>query len=370
MKLLTRTPAIQEQIRVAMLEQMEKALALNGSIDKISLSCDIAALCPVLTNAIKPVIFYSPLAWLKMHHFTNNCNHEIALHGLVRKLKTPGQYYVYDMLPYPQTVAAATVKATDAYDAWLQDHEDAVFNNIRLQFHSHVSMPTGASGVDISYYESLISDIQDFYIFVIGNKQGDLNHMVYDKAQNILFDRADVFFDVAMEKTTLKNWLVTAETFIEKVTYPAVKTYNNSYVGSYQGDKDEINGYHKDIFPRTPNTKYEFGETDAKGIYHSYVDIYADANKKRTKDTAAEKHSTAAARAGKIHMSAKERKAWEKQYALEEAAEKAAELEIVRAAEDEEFLRRHSEDLSAVKTDMVIISKANDDCVVQEGYSD
>lgn len=301
MKLLSRTPEMQAQIKAALLEQVERSMSSTAGVDKINLSYDIAALCPILADAVKPIIYYAPSAWIKMHFFTQKYTHEVALHGLVKKLRTPGQYYIYDVMAYPQTVTSATVKATDEYDMWLQSHEDEVFNNIRMQYHSHVNMATNASGVDLSYYESLISDIQDFYIFIIGNKSGDLNHMVYDKVQNILFERADIMHGIldANSKLTISGWLEESNTFIQKPAVPVTPPYvSPAYGYDYKGGAREPytvqgsavvpastiigSGYHK------PNTDYEFGYTDANNKYHPYGSEKSKA-KPEKKMTAAEK---------------------------------------------------------------------------------
>ena len=259
MKLLTRTPEMMDIIRAALLEQVEKSV-LTGGLEKINISYDVNVLCPAIKGAVKPVILYSPIAWIKIQEFTDKYNHEVALHGLVKKLKGPGQYYIYDVMAYPQRTTAATVKATDDYDMWLHKHSDSVFNDIRMQYHSHVNMPTGASGVDTSYYESMISDIQDYYIFIIGNKSSSMNHMVYDKEQNILFEKADIVYDVVdpATKKSLETWLQESDEFVET----PVSAVSSLWTPPASPAAESY--YSK------PNTEYEYGYTDENCKFHVY----------------------------------------------------------------------------------------------------
>jgi hypothetical protein len=74
------------------------------------------------------------------------------------------------------------------------DHDDDVFNNIRMQGHSHVNMSVSPSGVDTSLYERILNQLDDtmFYIFLIWNKRGEKTVKIYDLAKNILFETSDV----------------------------------------------------------------------------------------------------------------------------------------------------------------------------------
>lgn len=73
-------------------------------------------------------------------------------------------------------------------------HEDDVFNNIRMQGHSHVNMGVTPSSVDTSLYDRLLDQLDDtmFYIFMIWNKKKDKTIKIYDLKKNVLFDTSDV----------------------------------------------------------------------------------------------------------------------------------------------------------------------------------
>lgn len=323
MKLLTRTPEMQAQIRAALIAQMDLSLEKNASLETVKMSYDVSALCPVVTDAVKPTIFYSPWAWLKIQFFTRSCAHECALHGLVKKMEIPGQYLVYDMLAYPQTTAAATVQATDEYGPWMHSMDKETFMDIRLQYHSHVNFAVTPSPTDMNYYESLINQVKDYYIFVIGNKAGDFTHIVYDKGQNIMFEKADILYDILDfdNDVCITEWLKEAKEF---VIPPAVTTYGGSpaVVSGTAAKYDrvpyvDVNGkaipynhrpYKGDGFRYPPYMRLEYGHADKDGFFISYAEesrLYKESLKK----------------AKPVTLTAKEKKALKKQLEDEELAE-------------------------------------------------
>lgn len=141
-------------------------------------------------------VFFTHEAWQKMQALINGFDKEVAWHGLAyRGEEGKDEYYITDILVYPQEVTGATVNTDqEKYQMWLMNHEDDVFNNIRMQGHSHVNMGVTPSGVDNSLYERILEQLDDemFYIFLIYNKKGDKTFKIYDLAKNILFETGDV----------------------------------------------------------------------------------------------------------------------------------------------------------------------------------
>lgn len=141
-------------------------------------------------------VFFSNEAWQKMQALIKGFDKEVAWHGLAyRGEEGKDEYYITDILVYPQEVTGATVNTDqEKYQMWLMNHEDDVFNNIRMQGHSHVNMGVTPSGVDNSLYERILEQLDDdmFYIFLIYNKKGDKTFKIYDLAKNILFETSDV----------------------------------------------------------------------------------------------------------------------------------------------------------------------------------
>jgi hypothetical protein len=141
-------------------------------------------------------VFFTHEAWQKMQALIKGFDKEVAWHGLAyRGEEGKDEYYITDILVYPQEVTGATVNTDqEKYQMWLMSHEDDVFNNIRMQGHSHVNMGVTPSGVDNSLYERILEQLDDemFYIFLIYNKKGDKTFKIYDLAKNILFETGDV----------------------------------------------------------------------------------------------------------------------------------------------------------------------------------
>jgi len=144
----------------------------------------------------KATVFFTKIAWDKMQALVRDFSKEIAWHGLAyRGEDGKDEYYITDILVYPQEVTASTVTTDqEKYQMWLMQQEDDVFNNIRMQGHSHVNFSTSPSGVDNALYDRILDQLDDdmFYIFLIYNKKGDRMYKIYDLAKNILFETTDV----------------------------------------------------------------------------------------------------------------------------------------------------------------------------------
>lgn len=159
---------------------------------------------------------------------------EIAWHSLAKRGEDPEkhEYIIYDVLVYPQEVTGTTVTTDQVrYQTWLYEQPDEVFNNIRAQCHSHVNMGVSPSGVDTSLYERILNQLsdEDFYIFTIGNKKGDLTVIIYDMGKNILFETKDVTTDIIEDGSGIFDFFKTVSEAV--VTKPAPKY--NTYVGTY-----------------------------------------------------------------------------------------------------------------------------------------
>ena len=225
----------------------------------------------------KATVYFTELAYRKFQALVDGFSNEVAWHGLAYRGKdeSKDEYYITDILVYPQEVTGATVTTDQKkYQDWLMSQDDDTFNNVRMQGHSHVNMGVSPSGVDENLYESILAQLDDkmFYIFQIWNKKGDKTCKIYDLAKNIMFDTTDceikiittVPADVKIEGATdeeqsamleaLKNLrykklceqfvaeakkLVTTRTF---TTPSSPKTYYGGY-GNY-GNYDFYKGYY------------------------------------------------------------------------------------------------------------------------------
>ena len=177
----------------------------------------------------KADLVFSEIAWIKMQMLISEFDKEVAWHGVAHREdgEEKDSYVVTDILVYPQEVTGATVNTDqERYQDWLYEHDDDVFNNIRLQGHSHVNMSTTPSSVDNSLYERILDQLDDdmFYIFVIWNKRGDSTIKIYDMEKNVLFETADV--DVLIEdgEAGFNKFLIDAEEMVKEKKTTVVRS--------------------------------------------------------------------------------------------------------------------------------------------------
>lgn len=190
----------------------------------------------------KATLYFTELAYLKMLTLVREFDKEVAWHGIAKRHDTEEDAYVIsDILVYPQEVTGATVNTDqEKYQMWLMNHEDDVFNNIRMQGHSHVNMGTTPSTVDTSLYERLLDQLDDtmFYIFLIWNKRNEKTIKIYDLAKNVLFETADVTVSLIEDGTGMEKFLSTAKEMVQDKKYtPTTPTnYGKPYgYGGYYG---------------------------------------------------------------------------------------------------------------------------------------
>lgn len=207
--------------------EFEKALSTGKFPDgKISFTKTLG-----LINR-KAQIFFTELAWLKMQTLIREYSDEVAWHGIAKRGEDAekDEYYITDILVYPQEVTGATVNTDqEKYQMWLMNHEDDVFNNIRMQGHSHVNMGTSPSSVDNSLYERILDQLDDemFYIFMIWNKQKQKTIKIYDLAKNVLFETNDITIEVLDDGTGIEKFLNEAKEMV--VRKPAFSNSISSY---------------------------------------------------------------------------------------------------------------------------------------------
>lgn len=186
----------------------------------------------------KATLFFEPDAWIKMDALVRNFDDEVAWHGVAFRGDNPNadDYYITDIIVYPQEVTGATVNTDQAeYEQWLMSFDDDVFNNIRMQGHSHVNMGVTPSGVDTTHQEKILEQLDDdmFYIFLIWNKKGDRTIKIYDLAKNVLFETADVNVKIIGENLGIDEFISEAKKMVKKKSYNYGGTYKGpTYIGS------------------------------------------------------------------------------------------------------------------------------------------
>lgn len=244
---------------------------LEDTTNNLTLSKKITVDIDMAENedALPPIVYITTDAYTKMKYLVDNTNDEIGWHGIMRRLDKE-TYLIEDIILYPQEVGTATVTVDETKLAvWQMKQSDEIFNNIRMQGHSHVSMSVTPSSVDLSTYEKFLQGLDKetgFYLFLIINKKGECFKMLYDFAQNAIFEGKEICLQCIMhDETILGDWYTesTAENITKKVynivtaAQTAVKTtlygtkttehyLNNAYYPNYYNadEEDDIQAYY------------------------------------------------------------------------------------------------------------------------------
>ena len=187
-------------------------------------------------------VYFSPKAWLKMNRLVKEFSTEVQWHGTVKRISET-QFFVEDILVFPHEVTATTVVSKqEEYEAWLDALDDETFNKLRFHGHSHVKMHVRPSGTDEDVQTNFLKglgkpakDYDPFYIFLIINKDGDINCQVYDITNNALYDDDEVFTDVYLDGTDFSKFIEDAK----KLATEPVRAVGYGYHGGHghQGKK-------------------------------------------------------------------------------------------------------------------------------------
>lgn len=206
MKILKFSASHKQKIIDALIEKIDAAQNIK-EIEAIK----IPAMGKV-SDIKAPTILYTAQAYFKMHALIQSCDVEIQWHGIVDHEEETNTYIVRDILMYHQYVSGGRVDTDDTkYAKWLMEQmrDKETFKKIRMHGHSHVKMKTGASAIDNAYQADMAAHFTDFYIFVIGNKDQEFNHMVYDVKQNAFFEKTDIELGMILQeepRITTKEW--------------------------------------------------------------------------------------------------------------------------------------------------------------------
>lgn len=163
------------------------------------------------------VIIIFKEAYEKIMALVNECDKEIAWHCTIERTEN-NTFTIKDVLVFPQTVTGCTVTSDDTeYANWVMSLSDEQFNSMRCHCHSHVNMGVHPSGVDTQYQQDMLANLQDYYIFMIFNKRGNIYSIIYDVQNNIVFEDDDIVVFTPDEET--RSWARTQmDTYVTDIT--------------------------------------------------------------------------------------------------------------------------------------------------------
>lgn len=212
----------------------------------------------------KAKVCFEEETYLKMKMLIATTDKEVGWHCLARKIDPEegyaSEYEVYDIMVYPQSVTGATVNTDkEEFEKWLYERSDDEFNNMRFHGHSHVNMGVSPSSVDKGMYEDWLDDLQQgmanqFYIFSIWNKKGEIWMNIYDLDENVLYENGDIdvrytytpggvldFIDEAKNMVTTKVYQPKSYknnvTYVDSNGYPDDEEYYNKWSKNYGAGK-------------------------------------------------------------------------------------------------------------------------------------
>lgn len=238
----------------------------------------------------KANLYFTEIAYLKMLTLVREFDKEVAWHGIAKRCEDEEDAYIIsDILVYPQEVTGATVNTDqEKYQMWLMNHDDEVFNNIRMQGHSHVNMSTTPSPVDTSLYERILEQLDDdmFYIFLIWNKRNEKTIKIYDLAKNVLFETLDITVSIRSENIGIERFLKEAKEMVQnKKTTPITSITKKTPYGYYGGYTPP-----KIVSVNPPEHKKDVVESKITADKETFDGIHKTKKKKKKKSKGTQKY--------------------------------------------------------------------------------
>ena len=189
-KQLINLEPIKEQVRTKLIEKYNSTIFMNT--DVIDVRVDIKEILEEYIkakNLTEPTVYITTEAYLKMRKLVDEVSTEIGWYGTVTKC--PGLdnvFVIEDILVYPQKVTGVTCEQDDdkMFEFEMSLTTDQV-NHKRFQGHSHVNMGVTPSGVDEQFYQDLLTQVNDYFIITVTNKNKAYTTRFYDIANNILY---------------------------------------------------------------------------------------------------------------------------------------------------------------------------------------
>lgn len=204
MRYIKLTEQLEQQL---LTDFMNKIKGNRFSEEKLSFTFDLKQ---DVKDEDKATIIIEANAWVKMLGLVSSESGEIGWHMLCERVNDK-TFVIKDVLLYPQYVTGVTVTTDDVgYGNWLhKELSMEEINNLRGHGHSHVNMGTSPSGVDRTWYNEILQGLaeDDYYIFMILNKKGDIFLELYDLKTNTIYDKKDLNMHILTNNTYLNTWL-------------------------------------------------------------------------------------------------------------------------------------------------------------------
>ena len=208
-------------------------LSLARSIDEINDVRKLIGAKELETKNLKvdkrAKLIYSARAYLKMMALVLYNHEEVGWHATVKRGEADNEFFVKDVLVFPQIVDPTNVDVDDLeYDKWQWTLSPEQFEAMKFHGHSHVNMGVHPSGKDDAYRSKILEQLPDdsFYIFSIWNKKFDMEVTIYDYANNIVYESEDVDWDISVEGEMIGKFLDDTK---DKIKHRGTASKNNEF---------------------------------------------------------------------------------------------------------------------------------------------
>lgn len=191
----------------------------------------------------KQRIIFTEIAWNKMQELVHQSSKEIGWHGYITRGDQENTWVVYDIVVFPQTVTSMTVTPdADEFAKWQMERmkdESLDFNEMKMHGHSHVNMNVSPSGTDTTYQEDILKNLRedDYYLFLIINKKGDIWAQLYDTKNWIRYDKTDLIITHEYDASAWAKRIIKENITEKKYASTSRSTYSQSqiYINDYYG---------------------------------------------------------------------------------------------------------------------------------------
>ena len=283
---ITLSKEEKKTIATGVLKQLQEML--NGNFEGTeTLSLKIPKMEAIKCET-KPKIIISTTAGLKMSELVRNCDGEVGWHGFVER-PDEGTFIIKDIVVYPQTVTATTVDTDETeYAIWLSQISTPDLKTMRFQAHSHVNMSCTPSGRDTDLFNKYLTSLKqdDYYIFFICNKRGEINAFLYDLKTNTKYVKEDLEI---IRETDMSEWFASIKDNIKSYSRQTTVTHHPKTYNEYGSAHNygAFDTYYEDMVQRgyakttqPAEDKFNSGWEDKVKDYYAKKDT-----KKTTKKT-------------------------------------------------------------------------------------
>jgi len=201
MKPIYLSDAQKEECRKEFERQLKRGLIKN---DRFSVEMVYKFTKAEAEQMEKAILVISPLAFAKIVSVVGGFNTEVAWYGLTSRIAPDKPHFLLrDIVVYPQTVTGSTVVMENEDEFWKSmSEEDAL--NMRFHGHSHVNMACTPSTTDMDHRQAELRLLprDSYQIFMIWNKRLEFTTAIYDCANNVQYENADVEVVIGTEDLT------------------------------------------------------------------------------------------------------------------------------------------------------------------------